>query len=60
MALAGEEQLDLSKKMNAGDVASVATGPMSAKIVVVVDAVMVEVDIEAAQEDVEVDLRKYK
>ena len=47
-----EEQLDHSRRMNAGIVANVAIGPMSVELV---EAVVEE----AAQETVEVDLRKY-
>ena len=58
---AGEEQPDLSLKMNAGNVASVVTGPTNAKNPVV-DAVAIamEEEGEAAQEDAEADLRKYR
>lgn len=57
MVPAGEEQPDLSLKMNAGNVASVATGPTNAKNPVV-DAVAIamEEEGEAAQEDAEADL----
>ena len=48
-----EEQLDLNKMMNAGIVANVVTGPMSAELVEVVQ------EEEADQETVEADLRKY-
>ena len=47
-----EEQLDHSRRMNAGIVANVAIGPMSVELVEAVAE-------EAAQETVEVDLRKY-
>ena len=47
-----EEQLVPSKMMNAGIVANVVTGPMSVELVEAVAE-------EAAQETVEVDLRKY-
>ena len=50
---AEEEQLDLSKRMNAGTVESVVIGPMSAELVEVV------AEEEVAQETVEADLRKY-
>ena len=49
-----EEQLDHRQRMNAGIVANVAIGPMSVELV---EAVAEEA--EAAQETVEVDLRKY-
>ena len=48
---AGEERPDLSKKMSAGTVASVAIGLMNAELV----GVVVE---EVVQETVEVDPRK--
>ena len=60
---AEEEQLDRSKMMSAGIVASVATGPMSANHVVNVDMEVAVVTVEeegAALEDAEADLlRKY-
>ena len=59
MDLAGEERLDLSLKTNVGNVASVATGPTSAKIVAV-DVVVTEAEEEAAREDAEADPRKYQ
>ena len=48
-----EEQLDPNKRTNAGIVANVVTGLMSAELVGVVQ------EEEADQETVEVDLRKY-
>ena len=48
-----EEQLVPSKMMNAGIVANVVTGPMSAELAEVVQGE------EADQETVEADLRKY-
>ena len=48
-----EEQQDLKQRMNAGIVANVVTGLMSAELVEVVP------EEEADQETVEVDLRKY-
>ena len=47
-----EELLDHKRKMNAGIVANVVIGPMSVELVEAVAE-------EAAQETVEVDLRKY-
>ena len=49
-----EELLDHKRKMNAGIVANVVIGPMSVELVEVVAE-----EGEAAQETVEVDLRKY-
>ena len=49
-----EEQQDLKQRMNAGIVANVVTGLMSVELVEVVAE-----EGEAAQETVEVDLRKY-
>ena len=49
-----EEQQDLKQRMNAGIVANVVIGPMSVELVEVVAE-----EGEAAQETVEVDLRKY-
>ena len=48
-----EEQLDHSRRMNAGIVANVAIGLMSVELVEAV------AEIEATRETVEVDLRKY-
>ena len=49
-----EELLDHKRKMNAGIAANVVIGPMSVELVEVVAE-----EGEAAQETVEVDLRKY-
>ena len=49
-----EEQLDHRPRMNAGIAANVVIGPMSVELVEVVAE-----EGEAAQETVEVDLRKY-
>ena len=59
MEVAEEEQQDLSLRMSAGSAVSVVTGPTSANLVVE-DVVATVAEGEAAPEDAEADLRKYK